>query len=213
MKPLRLSLVSAALLLASTAAALAAAATSAEVSAYSGPGVEYGYVGTIPANTPITVDHCENNFCLIFYGRDSAWIGQQYIIDVSPPPPPPPQPQPQPPAPPQPPLQPPVNPGWPWPQPQPHPQPPPPPVFNDDPGACFYSERNFRGSSFCVEEGDGYSRLRNWDNRIRSVEVFGGARVDLCTDSNYRGSCITLRRDATRLPAEIDRKASSVDVY
>lgn len=99
---------------------------------------------------------------------------------------------------------------WPWP-PQP-PQPQPPPVF-EEAGACFYSERNFRGTSFCVEEGDGYSRLRNWDNRIRSVEVFGGARVDLCTDANYRGSCVTLRRDASRLPAEIDRKTSSIDVY
>lgn len=207
MKPLRLSLLSAAILLAGTAAAMAQAATSADVSAYSGPGVEYGLVGTIPANSPIVVDHCENSYCLIFYGRQSAWIGQQYIIDVSPPAPPPPPPQPQP----QPQPQPPVNPGWPWPQPQPHPL--PPPVFEDDAGACFYSERNFRGSSFCVEEGDGYSRLRNWDNKIRSVEVFGGARVDLCTDSNYRGSCITLRRDATRLPPEIDRKASSVDVY
>jgi hypothetical protein len=109
------------------------------------------------------------------------------------------------------------NPGWPWPNnPWPQPQPPrpqPQPPVIDDAGACFYSERNFRGSSFCLDEGESFTRLRNWDNAIRSVEVFGGARVDLCSDSNYRGDCVTLRRDTSRLPGQLDRKASSVDVY
>jgi hypothetical protein len=198
MKPLRLSLLSVAILLAGAAVAMAQAIVTADVNVYGGPGIETGVVGTIPANSPITVDHCENNFCFVYYARSGLWIEQQYIGES---PAPPPQPQPQPP----------VNPSWPWPQPQP--QPLPPPVYDDEAGACFYSERNFRGSSFCVDEGDSYSRLRNWDNKIRSVEVFGGVRVDLCTDSNYRGSCVTLRRDASRLPAELDRKASSIDVY
>lgn len=205
MKPLRLSLLSVAILLAGAAVAMAQAVTSADVSAYSGPSFDSGYVGIVPANTSVVVERCENNFCMIYYGRSPVWIEKLYIVEVAPPPAPPPQPQPLP--------QPPVNPGWPWPHPQPQPQPQPPPVFEDSAGACFYSERNFRGSSFCVDEGDSYSRLRNWDNKIRSVEVFGGARVDLCTDSNYRGSCVTLRRDASRLPTQIDRKASSIDVY
>jgi hypothetical protein len=210
MKPFRLGLFSAAVLLIGAAVAMAQETViiSADVNAYSGPSVDSGFAGTIRANTPVVLQHCSDNFCMVQYGRSSVWVQQQYIAQVPageavPPPPQAPQ-QPQPPA----------NPGWPWPQPQPQPQPlpQPPPVF-DEAGACFYSERNFRGSSFCVEEGDSYSRLRNWDNAIRSVEVFGGVRVDLCTDSNYRGSCVTLRRDASRLPTEIDRKTSSIDVY
>ncbi len=210
MKPLRLGIFSALMLLAGAAVAMAqqTVVTTVNADTYNGPSGDSGYVTTIPANTSVVLDHCQNNFCLVQYGRGSVWIPQQYLTQVPPGQAAPPPPQ----APQQP--QPPVNP-WPWPQPQPqpHPQPQPPPVYDDSAGACFYSERNFRGSSFCVDEGDSYSRLRNWDNKIRSVEVFGGARVDLCTDSNYRGSCVTLRRDASRLPAEIDRKTSSVDVY
>lgn len=176
---------------------------------YSGPGLQHVITGTLPANSPVVLDHCENSFCLVYYGRVSAWIEQQYVGGPAPQPQPLPQPQPQP--------QPQPNPGWPWPNnPWPQPQPPrpqpQPPVF-DDAGACFYSERNFRGSSFCVDEGDSYSRLRTWDNKIRSIEVFGGARVDLCSEANYRGNCVTLRSDATRLPAQLDRKTSSIDVY
>jgi hypothetical protein len=209
MKPLRLGFLSALILLAGAAVAMAqqTVTVAPDANAYNGPSYDAGQAGMVPGGSVVTLDHCQGNFCLIYYGGSALWVEQQYISTV-----PPGQAAPPPPQAPQ---QPPVNPGWPWPQPhpQPQPQPLPPPVFDDAPGACFYSERNFGGSSFCVEEGDGYSRLRNWDNRIRSVEIFGGARVDLCTDSNYRGSCITLRRDTSRLPAGIDRKASSIDVY
>lgn len=210
MQPLRLGLLSTLILLAGAAVAMAqqTVTITADINAYTGPSFDSGFAGTVRANTPVQLDHCENNFCMVYYGRATIWVEQQYVAQVPPgqaAPPPPSAPQPQPQPPPQP-----LPHPWPWP-PQP-PQPQPPPVF-EEAGACFYSERNFRGTSFCVEEGDGYSRLRNWDNRIRSVEVFGGARVDLCTDANYRGSCVTLHRDASRLPAEIDRKTSSIDVY
>lgn len=206
MKPLRLGVFSALILLAGTAVGMAqqTVTITADVNAYKGPSTGSEFAGTVRANTPVQLDHCESNFCLVYYGRAAIWVEQQYVAQGQPAPAPQPLPQPQPQPP---------NPGWPWPpRPQPLPQ-PEPPVYEDSAGACFYSERNFRGSSFCVDEGDGYSRLRNWDNIIRSVEVFGGAHVDLCTDSNYRGSCITLRRDASRLPGEIDRKTSSIDVY
>lgn len=205
MKPLRLGVFSALALLVGTAVAMAqqTVTITADVNAYKGPSTGSEFAGTVRANTPVQLDHCESNFCLVYYGRAAIWVEQQYVAQGQPAPAPQPVPLPLP--------QPQPNPGWPWPQPQPQPQ--PPPVYDDSAGACFYSERNFGGSSFCVDEGDSYSRLRNWDNRIRSVEVFGGARVDLCTDSNYRGNCATLRRDTSRLPAGIDRKASSIDVY
>lgn len=216
MKSLRLGVFSALVLLTGTAIAMAqqTVTITADVNAYKGPSTGSEFAGTVRANTPVTLDHCESNFCMVYYGRQTIWVEQQYVAQ-SPQPQPQPQPQPFPQPQPQP------NPGWPWPnnpwpQPQPQPQPPrptPPPIVDDAPGACFYSERNFGGSSFCVDEGDSYSRLRNWDNRIRSVEVFGGARVDLCSDANYRGDCVTLRRDTSRLPGPLDRKASSIDVY
>ncbi|MCR6673927.1 peptidase inhibitor family I36 protein [Devosia ginsengisoli] len=169
-------------------------------------------VGTLPAGQNIEGQCQRDGWCRITGGGLSGWVQRNDVVlqSVSPPQP---QPQPQPPRP-QPQPQPQPNPGWPWPQPWPQPQPPrpQPPVF-DEAGACFYSELNFRGSSFCVDEGDSYSRLNNWDNRIRSVEVFGGARVDLCSDERYRGYCVTLRSNASRLPTELDRRASSLDVY
>jgi hypothetical protein len=216
MKPLRLGLFSALILFAGAAVAMAQqnVVITADINAYKGPSLDSEFAGTVRANTPVVLDHCESNFCMVYYGRAKIWVQQQYVAQTPKPhsepmplPQPQPQPQPQPWPQPQPQPQP-----WPWPQPLPRPL-PPPPIFDDSAGACFYSERNFGGSSFCVDEGDGYSRLRNWDNRIRSVEVFGGASVDLCTDSNYRGNCITLRRDASRLPSQIDRKTSSIDVY
>jgi hypothetical protein len=201
MKSLRLAVFSALALLAGTAVSMGqqTVTITADINAYKGPSTGSEFAGTVRANTPVQLDHCESNFCLVYYGSAAIWVEQQYVAQG---PAPQPQPQPQP--------QPLPNPGWPWP---PQPPQPEPPIFDDEAGACFYSERNFGGSSFCVDEGEGYSRLRNWDNRIRSVEVFGGARVDLCTDSNYRGSCVTLRRDTSRLPSQIDRKTSSIDVY
>jgi hypothetical protein len=136
--------------------------------------------------------------------------------------PPAPQPQPWPPAPqpwPQPQPQPPAP--QPWPQPQP-PQ-PWPPAPQPDPGpldpaygealACFYSGRNYTGQSICLEEGDTYNRLNNWNDRIRSVQLFGGVRVDLCTDANFYGACATLRTSTERLPAELDRRVTSLEIY
>lgn len=208
MKALRVALVSAALMFVSAATGMAqeTVVITGNATTYNGPDYGSGVAGSIPANTAVTMEQCMATFCLVQYGRTQVWVEAQYIGQVpagQPAPPPPqapqqpwPQPQPQPQEP------------WPWPQPQPE-----PPVFEESAGACFYSERNFRGSSFCVDEGDSYSRLRNWNDRIRSVEIFGGARVDLCTDSNYRGSCVTLRRDTSRLPSEIDRRTSSIDVY
>lgn len=97
--------------------------------------------------------------------------------------------------------------------PVPPPRPQPLPVY-EEAEACFYTERNFRGASFCLAEGDEFPRLpRDWDDRIRSVEVFGGATVDLCSDTNFYGSCVTVDGNVSRLPSGIDRRVSSIEVY
>ena len=218
MKILRLGLLAAAALFAGVASVLAApAVTTADTSAHAGPGSEYDVVGAVAANTPVEVGTCKNNYCEV---QGYGWINQKYLL-LQPGPLPPPDPKP--PAPPQPQPQPePWPPIFPWPQPdpwppqpqpEPWPQPEPEPPVYENAGACFYSGRNFTGASVCLDEGDSYSRLRNWDNRIRSVEVFGGARVDMCTDANFYGSCVTIRNDTSRLPSAIDRRVTSLEIY
>ncbi len=69
-------------------------------------------------------------------------------------------------------------------------RPTPPPV--DIPprrGACFYDAPGFRGNSFCLESGAREPRLRNgWNGRIRSIRVFGGARIGVYSEENFRGA-------------------------
>lgn len=106
------------------------------------------------------------------------------------------------------------NPGWPQPQPPRPPRPQPQPPVYERSGACFYSERDLRGQSFCLDQGQTLDRLpRGWNDNIRSVEVFRGSRVDLCSEQSQYGACITLRSTTMRLPNGIDRQASSIDVY
>jgi hypothetical protein len=208
MKSICLGLVASVSLLASAVSAFAAPATvTAHVNVRSGPGVEYRAVGSVPRNTVVDLGQCRGEWCQISSYGLSGWVSSQYLVDA---PLPSPQPQPQP------------QPGWEqpnWPNPgpdRPRPQPPRPPAPAPEPdeaGACFYAERNFGGASFCLDQGEELARFRTWDNRIRSVEIFGGAKVDLCSDRNLYGACITLRRDTRRLPPDMDRRASSVEVY
>lgn len=210
---------------------------------YDGPGSNYAVIGTLPADARVEVAGCQNGYCKVSRSWTEGWVLEERLSAGAPAPQPVPQPQPQPqppqPQPPQPQPQPPQppQPQFPFPQPQPEPQPwpdeqpwpepqppfpdypqpvpqpvPPPPVY-DEAGACFYSERNFGGAVLCLDEGDSYNRLNRWNNRIRSVEIFGGARVDLCTDANFYGSCVTLRQSASRLPFQLDRDVTSLQVY
>lgn len=213
MKSIVLALATVATLLASAGSAFAAPAyATANADVYNGPGSQYGSTGNIITQGMTLDANCDGNgWCMIIAqgGRLTGWV-QQGAVGFNAPPRPQPQPVPNPQPWPQP--QPWPNP-QPWPQPQPpRPQPVPPPVY-EEAGACFYSERNFRGRSFCVDQGEEYMRLRDWNDRIRSVEVFGGARVDMCTDANLYGSCVTLRSDTSRLPNGIDRRVSSFEVY
>ena len=207
MKSIRLGFAAALTLLGSTISAFAEPATvTAHVNVRSGPGVEYRAVGSVPRNTVVDVGQCRGDWCQISSYGLSGWVSSQYLVDA---PLPSPQPQPLP--------QPLPQPNWPNPGPdRPRPEPPrptPPVPDEDEAGACFYAQRNFRGESFCLDEGEELARFRTWDNRIRSVEIFGGAQVDLCSDRNLYGDCVTLRRDSRRLPPDIDRRASSVEVY
>lgn len=221
MKSLRLGIVAALSLLAGTVGAFAEPATvTAHVNVRSGPGVSYAAVGKVMRDTIVDISRCQGDWCQITSYGLNGWISSQYLVDapLSSDPRPPAQPQPQPQPLPQPQWPQPDRPGprpqWPNGQPPRPPVPAPQPVPEQDQAeACFYAERNFGGASFCLEQGEELARFRTWDDRIRSVEIFGGAKVDLCSDRNLFGACATLRRDTPRLPPEMDRRASSVEVY
>ncbi len=67
-------------------------------------------------------------------------------------------------------------------------------------GACFYVDFNFRGDSFCMSSGqDAPTVPSNFNDRIRSIRVFGRARVQFFNDSNFRGASGSTSRDVSDL--------------
>jgi Protein of unknown function (DUF3011)/Peptidase inhibitor family I36 len=54
-------------------------------------------------------------------------------------------------------------------------------------GACFYRDRNFAGSFFCLRRGEARESLGNLGDDISSIRVFGGARVSVFNDRDFRG--------------------------
>jgi hypothetical protein len=220
MKSLRLGLIAATVFMTGAVSAYAASAvTIVETPAYSGPGANYDVIGFLAANTPVEFGSCQNNYCEAYgYG----WVSQGSLERQSAPLPPPEPPQPEPPSPwppaPEPPApQPPSpQPPAPWPPspppPQPDPPPPPQPPVQPQSGVCLFSEKYHAGASICLQSGQSYGRLNNWNDRIRSVTVFGGGQVELCTDANFNGHCVTIGHNATRLPLSIDARVTSLEV-
>ena len=58
-----------------------------------------------------------------------------------------------------------------------------------DAGACFYQLPNYRGSYFCARVGEDLPMIRNgYNDRIRSIRVFGGGQVIVYSDGRFGGS-------------------------
>lgn len=74
--------------------------------------------------------------------------------------------------------------------------------------AYFYDDTRFRGRSFCARPGDSNRNLGAWNNRISSISVSGGVRVEACADRNLR-DCEVFRSDVSRLPWWLYRNVSS----
>ena len=66
-------------------------------------------------------------------------------------------------------------------------------------GACFYRDRNFGGSYFCMRRGDRRESLGGYGDDISSIRVFGGARVVIFDDRNFRGARDMLGQDVPDL--------------
>ncbi len=65
---------------------------------------------------------------------------------------------------------------------------------------CFYEDFNFGGKSFCADAGQNDRSLgQDWNDRISSIRVMGGARVRVCEDFDYAGRCHVVSRDRRRL--------------
>ncbi|MEO5807294.1 SH3 domain-containing protein [Devosia sp.] len=207
-------------LLASAAMAMAAPGQiTSNVNVRNGPGTQYGVVGVLPAGQMVDVSQCDSGWCYVSSNGGAGWVSATFLakpgqaapadpsvnfgIQIGPD------------------GKPSINFGINQPQPQPLPQPqrprpipiPQPEPEDDLAQACFYSGTNFSGSSFCVEQGDTLNSLQGWNDRIRSVELFNGATVDICGDRNLVGVCQTLTRSKGRIANQLDRRVSSLEVY
>jgi hypothetical protein len=89
-------------------------------------------------------------------------------------------------------------------------------------GACFYTGYNFSGESFCMNSGQSANAVpSNFNDRIRSIRVFGRARVQFYNAANFGGPSASTSRDITdlrmlRLPGDSSRnwetRISSVQI-
>ena len=77
-------------------------------------------------------------------------------------------------------------------------------------GLIVYQEDNFGGDSRTIREDQPDLGWIHFDDRISSLEVRRGV-WELCEDSNYRGRCITVDHDVSRLDRlGFDDKTSSI---
>lgn len=87
------------------------------------------------------------------------------------------------------------------------------PEDDDEPRACFYTGNNFDGEELCVGIGIRNALNGTFNNKISSVELFGGAKARLCDEPNLTGYCRTVSTDTAPLVPQINNKASSLTVY
>jgi hypothetical protein len=69
---------------------------------------------------------------------------------------------------------------------------------------CVFDETNFRGRSQCWEAGEEESNLNRtngWNDRIRSVRVFGRTSAEVFREANFRGQPLRIDRDIADLGA------------
>jgi Peptidase inhibitor family I36 len=70
-------------------------------------------------------------------------------------------------------------------------------------GACFFQDPNFKGDYFCVNAGRDYSSLPSGMNdKISSIQVFGGAEVTVFQDARFEGRSTRFRGDVRNLKDE-----------
>jgi Protein of unknown function (DUF3011) len=66
-------------------------------------------------------------------------------------------------------------------------------------GACFYKDRDYGSSFFCIHRGQERQSLGSYGDDISSIRLFGGARVIVFDDRDFSGARQTLMRDVSDL--------------
>ena len=67
-------------------------------------------------------------------------------------------------------------------------------------GACFFRDTNFGGDYFCMARGESIRALPSgFNDRISSVRLFGGTRVSVFQDNDFRGAGARFSRDTADL--------------
>lgn len=182
------------------AAQAAPGTVTSNVNVRSGPGTNYAVVDTVRRGQQVDVQQCQGSWCYIAKPGPDGWVSATYLAAGGGQPVNPTQPglsfgfnlgpngpnvnigignPQQPPRPPRPPVI----------------QPVPEPVYDE---VCFYDRTNFRGQSFCLAAGDSVRDLRDWTDRISSIDNQGGYSVQVCSEPNYR-SCRTYTTSASSL--------------
>jgi len=158
------------------------------VNVRSGPGTNYAVVDTARRGQQVDVQRCQGSWCYISKPGPDGWVSANYLSANGSP----------------------VNPG----------QPgisfgfniPGGPSVNIGVGnqrppvvvqpvvdeVCFYDRTRFRGDSFCLEPGESMRNLRDWTDRISSIENPAGYAVQVCSESNFR-NCRTYTTSASSL--------------
>jgi len=79
-------------------------------------------------------------------------------------------------------------------------------------GACFYTDSNYRGRSFCLDSHERQSYVGDsFNDRISSIRVFGRARVIVYEHENFHGAHRSFSGDVSGL-GKFNDKISSVEV-
>lgn len=147
-----------------------------------GPGTSYPVVTVLRAGDRVIVNRCRVTWCLVDLGRDRGWISQSFLRPV---------------------ISSPGGGGR--------------PDFGGGPSfgsgrACFFENANFRGRSFCLNQGERERNLGRWENRITSISIEGRrTEVEACTDRNFR-NCNTFTRDVPILNFMLQQNISAVSV-
>lgn len=184
------------------------------VNVRSGPGTNFAVVDVVQRGTQVDVQQCQGSWCYVAKPGPDGWVSSTYLssggrpvnpsqpglsfgftiggpngpqinIGVGN------QPPPRPPVIPRPPVV----------------QPLPQPVFGE---VCFFDRANFRGPSFCVDQGESIRNLADWTDRISSFNNADGLQVQVCSEPNYR-NCRTYTTSASSL-GDFDDYIASIRV-
>jgi hypothetical protein len=79
-------------------------------------------------------------------------------------------------------------------------------------GACFYTDANFGGESFCLNSGDRQPSVGDhFNDRFSSIRIFGRARVTIYKNRDFSGSRRTYTSDAPHL-GDFNDEITSIEV-